>query len=537
MPSLWGWLKPSPAMVAASRPASGPEVASTRQFYRSLDAYYRNIDLYNNLSALARAGTIDSDLVAGLRSPVNRVVEFHAKKLWPGTLADALPIVGPKPSVIAAIEQVRTWSNFQRVKQILAREGPLYGDFFLKTATRNDPPQAGETVGKARRVYHQRIDPMFVTDFEEDERFFATRVRLDIPKDEVDLATRTVIPKTRTEIWDKRAVRIWRVHGKGEDAAEFELGPPDEEMPLAQWGIDFVPFVRAPFRDIGDTRGVSAFQHALDKIDDLNRSATRLHRMLFRHNKNTWVVESALRGPDGRLLGALNFGDDEDEDGQSILSIGDEQLYSLTGGYTLRSMVPDIRYADALAILESDIREVEDDLPEMAYYRARDLGSQLSGVALRLILGPAIDTAIEARGNAHDALVRANQMALTIGVAVGLFDRSIGTYEAGDFDHTFVERPVIALTEVEEAAVAKAKQDAGVPRRQTLIDTLGYDPDTVDEWEQERQQAADQQMAQVNLQRAQFALQQDQGAQQQPGGNITGVRDRIQSAATNPNGG
>lgn len=521
MSSIWsGFFTPSAAMTRSMQPEAAPVVTSVRQFYQALDAYYQNNNLYDNLRALAVAKVLESDVLAGLRNPAHRVVEFYAKKLWPGSLPNALPIVTDNRLLPDAIRRLHTDSNFGAMKQVLAREAPLYGDCFIKVATKNGPP-GQDGLRDPRGVYLQRIDPKLVTDFAEDERKFTTMIRLDIQQ--FDSLSGAFASKWRTEVWDKIRFRAW-VHTKGEAARIEDLGDPVEEVAMSVYGIDFVPFVRAPFLDIGDMRGVSAFQHALDKIDALNRDATRLHGLLFRNNKNTWVAESAMRDAGGRLLASLDFGGDGDDEGEGdgprnrSIVVGDEEIVSLPGGYTLNSRVPQLAYDAALAILESHAREVEDDLPEIAYYRTRDLGANLSGVALRLILGPAIDTVIEARGNLEGALIRAHQMALTIGVNLKLYDAGLGTYEDGSFVHSFADRPVIPLSELEEAQVAKAKQDAGVPRRQVLIDTLGYDADTVDRWEADRQRAADQMLLQAQAQRAQLALQQDQAAaaQQSP---------------------
>jgi hypothetical protein len=133
---------------------------------------------------------------------------------------------------------------------------------------------------------------------------------------------------------------------------------------------------------------------------------------------------------------------------------------SLPGMAKLESLVPNINYEAALKILQDDMMELERDLPELAYARISEQGGgDLSGRAIRFMLTPAIDRALEARGNAEAALVRANQMALTIGAAAGLF-RGVGTYDAGDFDHSFAARPVITVSEEEEAAALLARAQA-----------------------------------------------------------------------------
>src|SRR5690606_38981588 len=107
------------------------------------------------------------------------------------------------------------------------------------------------------------------------------------------------------------------------------------------------------------------------------------------------------------------------------------------------------------------------DLPELAYYRIAD-SRELSGKAIRFMLTAAFAPAEEATGNAEAVLIRANQMALTIGAYHGLFT-DIGDYKTaykdGDLDHTFRARSVVPLSEEEEAQVAYVRSQAAEKRR------------------------------------------------------------------------
>ena len=106
--------------------------------------------------------------------------------------------------------------------------------------------------------------------------------------------------------------------------------------------------------------------------------------------------------------------------------------------------------------------EIRQDLPEMIYSELQDRSGDLSGVAIRNLLAAATDRLLEARGNGEAALIRANQMALTIGQNLGLFS-NIGSYEDGDFEHTFAKRPVWDASELEQAEVMRTYTGAGVP--------------------------------------------------------------------------
>jgi hypothetical protein len=142
---------------------------------------------------------------------------------------------------------------------------------------------------------------------------------------------------------------------------------------------------------------------------------------------------------------------------------GDDDVWTLPGMATLEQIVPNIQYDAALAILNAQMDELSNDLPEILWYELKDKG-ELSNVALKTLLGPAIARVLDARGNAEPALVRANQMALTIAGLHALDGfQDLGTFENGDFDHTFGERDVIPMSARERAETVKADVDAGIP--------------------------------------------------------------------------
>lgn len=448
------------AQVIADTP---PSSAFMREYYRLLRAYYNNNGLYDIINQEMEATRITNKDMKPLRNPANRTVEFYAAKLWPGVLPDALPIITEdNDDIIPLIHQVWQWSNLTAVKQRAARWFATYGDFFIKVATRADQ------TGKVTAVYEQIIKPEYVTDFDMDERGFITYIRVDIPqqKRKPDGSTE---PAYHTEIWDKVS-QIWRVwhHKMGLDASVNRLdgslvadGTFEESF-----GADFVPFVYQPFRDDGSGRGLGAFSAQLDKIDEANRQATRLAQILFRYNKAVWALLANGVDQAGRPLPPPSIDGITNGDGE--LEFDDDMLLKLPGTSQLQSLVPQIDYSAALAVLQDQMKELENDLPELAYYKLREMNT-VSGRAVSMMLGDAIDRLLEARGNGEAAWIRAQQMALTIGVNTGLFPDTIGTFENGDFNHHFAERPVIQPDDAEIATTAKTWTDAGAGLEQAAV--------------------------------------------------------------------
>jgi len=409
--------------------------ATPAQWYQMLHSYYLNNGVYDAIQQAMYSNAIWTPAMKGLRNPAHRAVEFYVAKLWPGTLPEALPIKTANEKIIPAIWQVWAWSNWSQKKQLAARWVGEYGDWFVKVAT-----NGGENPD---RVYFQNIRPEYVIDFEEDERGFITYIRVEIPKTGMINGKETSY--THVEIWDKEKGTYQRyVLTVGQTTSTTT---PAETVEISAYGIDFVPFVHAKFQDIGEKRGVGCFVHALDKIDEANRMATRLHQILFRYNKPTMALSANGQDAQGRPLppptiaGAASTGE---------ISIADTDIWPLPGNASLESIVPSIDYQSYIAEIAAQMDEIKQDLPEVKYFQLSEKGSDLSGKAVRLLLGDAVDKVIELRGNMESALIRLDEMALTIGQAAGIFS-GLGTYENGDFTHTFEQRDVIALSPQEKA--------------------------------------------------------------------------------------
>jgi hypothetical protein len=435
------------------------------EVYDLLEAYYLNNGLYWSVERALYEKGFWHEPIRPLRNPAHRAVEFYAGKLWPGTLPDALPLVTKSDQVTAAIQQVWEWSNWTTEKQVFARKLPMLGDTFIKVAQPKDKS----------RVFMQLIDPRYVLDdnFEKDERGNLVYIRLDIPRqthnDEGEL-----VETWWTEVWDKRNgqlwLRIWE-HEEGPDAdldnledptVEKWSGEPEGVEQVDQYlPFDFIPIVHAKCQDIGQDRGLAVIVPALDKIDELNRTVTRLHQVLYNLNDVLWALKANAVDPSGRPVPAPPISvDGTQKDAGDVVTIGGSRMVKLPGTSDLVPLVPDINYDAALKVAEAQMAEIERDLPELAYFRLREQG-ELSGKAIALLLGDAIDRALEIRGNGEAAMIRAQAMALTIGREARLFDESIGTYENGDFEHSFDDRPVIVPTIYEQIDTVKTGKDAG----------------------------------------------------------------------------
>lgn len=473
------------AQLAIATTAGIP--ATHAQMYALLRAYYQGNGLYARLSRAMVERGLDTAPMAALRNPAFRVVEFYVAAIWPGPLDVALPIEADNEAIVAPIEQVWSWSNWAAKKQVFARTVPMLGDGFLKVV--------GD--GERGRVYFQMIEPEHVTDFDVDERGYLVYVRIDIP---VRVRDGDVpVGRMSTEVYSKAdgTYRRW-LHQHGIDRPIDQLGAPLETTGLGGDlpGVDFVPIVHCAFRDVGEQRGVGAFTLQLDKIDEVNRKATRLAQQLYRDNDSLWLATATGTDANNRPLPAWRPPAGAGTADAPVIELRGQAFMSLPGGYDVKPLVPPIDWTASLAAIQADMAELSQDLPEMAYWNIPEIGSQeVSGRALRVKLLPAMSRAEEARANLEDALVRADQMALTIGAAMGLdgFGNLRGTFESGAFDHGFADRDVIPLSDVEKWqgdvqswTAAKLQKDAGVSTDQILKER-GYTEEEIAKMAQQKE--------------------------------------------------
>jgi hypothetical protein len=126
------------------------------------------------------------------------------------------------------------------------------------------------------------------------------------------------------------------------------------------------------------------------------------------------------------------------------------------------------------AALQRDMEAVwEGVVAALPEYRAAtlDASSQIAAETLELLLKAAGQRVLDVRGALERALVRAQQMALTLGQKAeldGFAPADIGTYETGGFGHVFAERDVFEPTLAAKTAALKELVAAQVPTKLAL---------------------------------------------------------------------
>jgi len=461
--------------------------------YNKCELYYSGNGVYDDTSMAAYGLSKWLEAIKPLRQVSNRSVEFYATKMLVGNVQIVTGEEGDTHPLLDALNQVLTWSNFDEMKQLYTRDLSKLGDLFLKVQLgyADQPPvKEGQKPPKpvADKVYIQQVPSENVVKFEEDERGYLISIRIETPID-VDDQNQTIY---RTEYYTKKSedatmayYSVWESNLQYPTPLD-EYGEPKEWGPLAQFGIDFAPFVHDKFKNTGALRGTGCFTHTLDKQDEANRQATRLAQMVFKKaGGTTWLRQNAF-DKDNRPLAPAPILDAAGKPTTTV-SLTDDIMPRLPSGTTLESTVPNIAWEAIRNIANDMVEELKEDMPELRYYSQTE-GANMSGKALSYTLAPALDRAREAGTNFATGLTRALKMALTMGQFAKVLQVA-GSYDAGDFDHTITVPDPFPPDDAERAITTKAWKDAGLDLP-TSMEMAGCTPKQIEK----AQKAADEAM-------------------------------------------
>jgi hypothetical protein len=430
-----------------------------RSLYAKLETYYDGNGVYDAPSQAAFDAGKWLEALKPLRNVAPRSVEFYAVKMLSGPVQIITKTEGDTDPLKDALEQVITWSNFNEKKQLYQRDMAKLGDLYWKVQYGYDESVKPPKEPVITKVFIEQVQAENVVDFKEDPRGYLLNIRIE-----------TLIPdgkggkKNRIEFCDKEAdipyYAAWETNQEWPIPLD-ELGDAVDYVPLAQWGINFVNYVHVKFKDTGAMRGQGCFTHALDKIDEANRQATRLAQMVFKKASGTNWIKTTAFDKDNRPLASPPVAD---ATGKPItaLTVTDDTWLRLPAGSSVESTIPSIAWEAIRNIANDMVEELKEDMPELRYYD-QVMGANQSGLAISYILMPALDRAREAGTNFATGLERALKMALTMGQFAKVLQVT-GSYEAGNFDHTIAISAVIEPSNDEKARTLDILVKAKVPK-------------------------------------------------------------------------
>lgn len=419
--------------------------------YARADSYYANT-VYQRTSdggqreAINRSlGNARAEDLDGLYNPVAQVVDLYQHVFGSPFAVDALD-TGPDriqirpgrqaaPTLTEAICQLWQWSNLTIERQPLCRFAALYGTCGLRIVA--DMAH--------QRVYLKVEHPQIIRDVELDDRGNVRGIELEW-QEQLGLGdTRETL--TIREVLTREAFHTYRVDGAAlipyDRATRQDYGP----GAVAPNVLGLVPYVVVRHGYTGDVFGMNACDRALVALDRYNALMSHIDVQIHQHVKATWLVMASGKPPQ-----------EFDLSGRKVLYVDTSTALQGASTPVVQALVANLSLADATQQAKAQLEAIEDMLPELKAVSGRWL-SNTSGQTIAELRKPAEDALLLARTNYEDALIRAQQIAISYGVLLGLWDMGTGmgtveaadrAYHEGTEDHTFVPRP--ALTETSRPA-------------------------------------------------------------------------------------
>jgi hypothetical protein len=521
---------------AARRAYDEPNMGNQyRSFYRRISEYDLLWSYYNS-SAFDRAARFLNNQIAGgyygpylwdrykanynlyrnirlIYNPTTRLVNFYAGQVYPGVLSedgsklpDGVPLAIPfsddtSPALRSAIAQIWQWSNWQQKKAVEVRYCAALGSVLVEV---EDDLDRG-------KVCLSVCWPGTVVD--------------------LDLDNAGNVKSYTIEYYTyEDGVGQYR-YKKTVDQQYFRYFKDDEPFDYGYGAVvenpyGFVPAVWIKHSDMGGDHGAPVISGTMGKIDELNNLASHVHDQIHKvigapllissKSKITNLFSTQKRGPTSDFL-------EPSTDQESVLMLAgpeDAKAQTLAG---------DLNLADAALHMDRIITEIENDHPELSFYKELRTMSQVTGPGAQRMMGDVEQLVIEAQAGYDLQNIKLFQMA----VAMAGFRANSGnwgplnsqqqkfapfnldSYEAGDLEMAIMPRPLLNSTKLERAQEnlaiwtgVQAAANAGVPL-EFVLEQEGWTP-------QELKKLAQAKQKQDQADQAKFEQQQKVIAQNQP---------------------
>lgn len=450
------------------------EFEGRRLRYALLWSYYESTTYRVFLNAWATKYIKDFGLYKYARNifnPSYRLAEFWVAALVGGVLDLAASDTGALPIQVsetasesdaqnlrAVIAQIWRDSNWQVNKSIWARNGVVKGDTVLRVV--DDPARA--------KAYLEVVRPDILKAVTRDpsgnvKAYEIEEVRpnpLDANKPDV----------TYTEIAE-RLTSPAAVEGEssgGTGAVRYQTllnGKPYAWNGIAaEWteNYGFVPVVVIKHIDVGLEWGWAEMYAGLSKLREADDQWSVIDDHIRVKHKAPWLFNFSKPTLTPTATTAQPT-DETPQPGREDLNA----LYIKDKDAKGQPLVADLQIDHALQNLDKIIDQLERDYPEIRDEFSRMRGNDVSGEALRIMREPVEVRAAERRAVYESALVRAHNMAISIGAQKGYagFEAfSETSFVEGKLEHSIAARPVYRIDPLEklaqEAAFWKAAQEA-----------------------------------------------------------------------------
>jgi hypothetical protein len=407
------------------------------------DGGYR--DIVNMYLGSAKIGNL-----APLFNPVERAVRAY-EYVFDGsfgeeiTLAEEIDGEPVNPKIIEPINQIWKWSNINSWKNELLLRTACLGTSGLRIVYRENK---GE-----KKIFLIPEHPSIIKFVERDERENITQIVLEYEKVEGDyydqdnprMLHRYVEYMSREKFWMTRDGSWWNF------LTQKTVDTKEEATIKNRLGI--VPYVLVTQTKIGSDFGVPCFYGKERMIDHLNALTAHINQQIRRHVTATWLIEGG--GPKPKKI---PMGDQFIWYVQKDANVGSQ--------VSATDLVSKMDLGKAIQQQQELLAELTNAIPEMKATDGAFLSHQSGGTVAQLRL-PAEQRILGARTNIEAAFVKAQQIALSLGILYKMWDLGEGwgsreiadkTYALGLENHKFINRSALPLTTDDKLTLSKARQ-------------------------------------------------------------------------------
>ena len=447
--------------------------------YSILWAMYENT-AYDKIHSWAVSYKTQKGLYKYIRNiynPSYRLGEFWKSKLLGGALdplagdgtkvPSALPINTTNEALRPAIAQVWKWSNWQVKKDVFGLWTPVLGDGVLKIV---DDLARG-------KVYMKPVHPSALSDLELDEFGNVKAYVLEYQRDDPRKGRSGMVTYREIAERDGDAVVYSTYLESGLYAWDADKGAEWEES------YGFIPMVVLQHNDVGLDFGWSELYPGLSKFREVDDQASKLNDQIRKLVEGAWLMAGVTKAKTTPTATGTEATDEKPQPGREEMKI----FYATDSNAKAHSLVSPLDIAAVSANIKDHIAELERDYPELKVDMANASGD-ISGRALRINRAPAAAKVDQRRPNYDNAIVRAHQMAISIGGMRGyeaFKDFDLDSYADGKLDHSIGIRPVFGndpMDKLEEGKEfwgnAKLAKEAGVPLV-VYLKEAGWDEDKI----------------------------------------------------------
>jgi hypothetical protein len=383
-----------------------------------------------------------------IANPVYQVAEFYRTYLWGGRLSldasddpnTALPIVNlANESYRPYIAQVFNWSNWSTRRHQVPASGAVMGDAFIQVIDDQITQKVYLKVTHASKFEELDKDP-----FGNIKGYKISYQRTD------DINEHQEVVYTETCERDDNGMVVYKLYKNG------NLYPWDNAVE-PEWteNYGFIPAVHIQHRETSYGWGEPELYPRLPLIRELDDQYSLLNDQIRKTVNAPWIVSGET---------ARSFTESQFTDPTTARPLGAREealmLFLANPDSNMMPMVTNLPINEVRENIAQLQRLLEDSYPELALTRIKDI-AQASGVTVRRLQQPAENKILAYRDVYDGALVKAVQMALTIGGMRGIFGGiNESSYASGALDFTIGKRPVFSTDPMDDIEIKQAQAEA-----------------------------------------------------------------------------